>query len=180
MLEKVKYTDYVRGIDVEAYTDGYAYGPYSNVYLLSLAGNDSSVKAISSAVVSGKIIDILSEEPVYLEKNFGQKYRILNNRLGSSLLHQLVLADSFFNLEGDRLLYVGREEDAPQILYRAVRESCSVPMISEWSEWLYDRLKKEDGLEELRGTRKVLKLSIEERELESIVSEGVKSGEIRF
>ncbi len=150
------------------------------MYLLSLAGNDSSVKAISSAVVSGRTIDILSEEPIYLEKGFGQKYRIFNSRLDSSLLHQLLLADSFFNLEGDRLLYVGRGEDAPQILYRAVRESCSVPMIPEWSEWLYNKLKRENYLEELRGTRKVLKLSIEERELESIVSEGVKSGEISF
>ena len=55
-----------------------------------------------------------------------------------------------------------------------------VPLVREWSGWLYRRLVQEGHVRELRGTRKVLKMALGEELLDSLVSEGVKSGEISF
>ena len=49
---------------MDAFTDGYAYDDYSCLYLLSVAGRDSNVKAITSALVSGRAVDILSDETI--------------------------------------------------------------------------------------------------------------------
>jgi hypothetical protein len=182
MLEKVRYKDYEKGINVEVFTDSYAYDRYLNIYLLSVTGHDSTVKAITSALVSGRELEILSDYPVYISTGFSQKYRILGTKLGNGLLHQVVLEDGFFRSYGNgyKLLLVGKEESAPDKVYHAVRKSCSVPMIPEWSDWLYGRIKEENGLEELMGTKKVLKLTIGEEELDTIISDGVESGEIKF
>jgi len=96
MLERVRYTDYYRGIDVEALTDGYAYDEYSSLYLLSVGGHDGKVKAITSALVSGRRIEILSEDVINVGTGFGQKYRILSTKLPDALLHQIVTAEGFF------------------------------------------------------------------------------------
>ena len=183
MLQTVRYCDYSGGIDVQAYTDGYAYDNYSHLYLLSVAGYDSSVKAITSALVSGRKIDILTERsPLYVGGGFAQTYKILSTKLGSGLLHQIVLDDHFFKFsqKAHKLMYVDNDEHIPRIVYDAVKRSYPVPLIPEWSEWLYEKIKNGEGLEELGGTRKVLKLTINEQALDAIVSEGIKSGEINF
>ena len=182
MLERVRYTDYYSDIDVEAFTDGYAYDEYSSLYLLSVAGRDSNVKAITSALVSGRRIEIISRDVINVGTEFGQKYRILSTKLPNALLHQIVAAEGFFKPSDNRckLLYIDEEEGTPRVLYEAVKNSYPVPLIAEWSEWLYEKIRKEDGLEKLSGTKKVLKLEIDEEYLDSIISEGVKSGEIVF
>ena len=182
MLEKVRYRDYYNDVDVEAFTDGYAYDEYSNLYLLSVAGHDSNVKAITSALVSGRIIEILSEDVISLGTEFDQKYRILGTKLPDGLIHQIVLADGFFKSPENRykLLYIDKQEDTFHIVYEAVKNSYPVPLIPKWSKWLYEKIKQDDCLEEFSGTRKVLKLNLNEEYLDSIVSKGVKNGEIDF
>ena len=81
MLEKVRYADHANGVEVGAFTDGYAYDEYSCLYLLSAAGRESSVKAITSAVVSGRTIEICSDRVLELGAPFGRHCRILNCRL---------------------------------------------------------------------------------------------------
>ncbi|MBW1947846.1 MAG: hypothetical protein JRI33_07915 [Deltaproteobacteria bacterium] len=182
MLEKVRYADYYNGINVESFTDGYAYDEYSCLYLLSVAGRDASVKAITSALVSGRRIEIMSDEIIDVGTSFGQKYRILSTKLPDALLHQLVLAEGFFRSSDGRenLLYVDRKDDAARLVYDTVRNGYPVPVIPEWSEWLYERLRQEDYVEELLGTRQVLKLCLDEESLDAMVSDGVKNGEISF
>jgi len=182
VIEKVRYADYWKEVDVEAYTDGYAYDQYSHLYLMSLAGYEARVKAITSALVSGREIEIMGQNPVRLWQDFSQKYRILSSKLGSGLLHQIVLADVFLKSSdrGPRLLYIDKEEDTSEIIYNAVKRSYSVPLIPEWSGWLHKKMKRENCLEELSGTRKVVRLSVSEEELDSFISEGIKNGEIDF
>jgi len=81
---------------------------------------------------------------------------------------------------GTKLLYIHKDELAPLIVYDTVKKGCSVPLIPEWSQWLYRRMKEENGIEELSGTAKVLKLTFGEEELDSMVSEGIRNGEIDF
>jgi hypothetical protein len=66
VLEKVRYVDYGKTVDVEAYTDGYAYDQYSHLYLMSIAGYEARVKAVTSAFVSGGEIEIMGKNRVRL------------------------------------------------------------------------------------------------------------------
>jgi len=182
VLEKVRHADYWKRVDVEAYTDGYAYDGYSHLYLFSIAGHEARVKAITSALVTGKEIQVKGTKTLYLYHDFSQKYRILSTKLGSGLVHQVVLADGFFRSadRGRRLLCLDEERRAPEIAYSTIKSDYAVPLVPEWSEWLYDRLKQEDCIEELSGTRKVIRISVAEEELDSFISEGIKNGEIDF
>jgi len=181
MLQKVRFQDYDKGVDVEACTDGYAYDEYNCLYLLSVAGHDSNVKAITSAVVTGRSVEILSEPVIETWGAYRQKYRILSTRLPYALLHQVVVDEGFFR-SGDgpeNLLYVD-EGDPARLVYEAVRVGYPVPMIPEWSDWLYGKLRQEGHVHELQGMKKVLRLSLDEDTLDSLISEAVGNGEISF
>jgi hypothetical protein len=182
MLEKVRYVDHYRGINVEAFTDGYAYGEYGDLYLLSVGGHDGNVKAITSAAVSGNRIQILSKEVIEAWAAFRQKYRIISAKMPGGLLHQLVFAESIcMPPDGrEKLLYVDGHEHPSRAVYQAVRSGYPVPLIPEWSQWLYETLRRENHVEELLGNRKVLRLRLNEELLDSLVSEGVRDGEITF
>jgi hypothetical protein len=181
MLEKVRFKDYGNGIDVEAFTDGYAYDEYSCLYLLSVAGHDSSVKAITSAVVSGRSIEVGSKKAIELHTPYSARYRIISSKLPSALLHQVVAEEGFFGSPDrqENLLYVDSENPA-RLVYEAVRTGYPVPLIPKWSGWLYRKLKREGCVRDLQGTRKVFRLSVDEETLDSLISEGVSNGEISF
>jgi hypothetical protein len=66
------------------------------------------------------------------------------------------------------------------MVYTTIKRNYSVPLIPEWSKWLYKKMKHENCLEELSGIRKVIRLSVSEEELDSLISEGIKNGEIDF
>jgi len=182
MLEKVRYSDPYGGIGVEAFTDGYAYDDYLHLYLLSAAGRDSSVKAITSAVTSGRYVDILSDRVITVNKPYAESYRILSSKPASGFLHQVVLSDRFFNCEplGNKLIYVPDGDDVAAAVYEAVRSNYAVPLIPEWSQWLYEKMAEQMALEQLSGNRRVLRLSADEELLDDLVSEGVRNGEITF
>jgi len=181
MLEKVRFQDYGNGIDVEALTDGYAYDEYSCLYLLSVAGRDSNVKAITSAAVSGRTVEIHSKEIVGLHSPFASHYRILSTKLPGAMLHQAVVEEGFFRSpdKSKNLLYVDGANPA-RLVYEAVRTAYPVPLIPEWSGWLYERLRQEGHVHELQGTKMVLALTLDEEVLDSLVSEAVSNGEISF
>ena len=182
MLEKVRYSDSWKELDVEAYTDGYAYDRYSHLYLMSVAGYEARVKAITSALVTGREIQIIGQDNTSACQDFSQRYRILSTRLGNNLLHQIVLADVFFRSSngGDKLLYIDKEDRAPELVYDTIKRYYSVPLIPEWSEWLYRKIQQENCLEELSGSRRVLRLSVKEEQLDTFISEGIKNAEIEF
>ena len=81
---------------------------------------------------------------------------------------------------GTKLLYIHKDELAPLIVYDTIKRGCSVPLIPEWSQWLYRKMKEGNVIEELSGTVKVMKLAFDEEELDSMVSEGIRNGEIDF
>lgn len=182
MLEKVRYFDYQKEVDVEAFTDGYAYDRYSHLYLMSVAGYEARVKAITSALVTGREIQVIREDTFLLSQDWSQRYRILSTKLDNNLLHQLVLADCFLKSSnnGNKLLYIDNEENAPELVYNTIKTAYPVPLIPEWSEWLYRKVMQENRLEELSGTRKVVRLSVSEQELDNFISEGIRNGEIEF
>lgn len=181
MLQKVRYHDYHKGIHIECYTDGYAYSQYDEIYLLSVVGYDSAVKGITSAAVSGREIEILTEYTIRICANRYEKYRILNTKLPSGLLHQIVVAESFFTQEGmSKIIYVTEQQNTPEVVYQKIQQSYTIPSIPEWAEWLYKRIIDNGWVEKLQGTVKVLKLDVHEKALDELISEGVKNKGINF
>ncbi len=182
MLERVRYRDLARGIDVHAFTDGYAYDDYGRVHLLSVAGRDSNVKAVTTALVSGFEVEVISGEWLALRKDYAEQYRVLSARLPSGLVHQLVLSHGFFERDGlpRRLVYAEDEDGIARLVYETVRGSYAVPLIPEWSDWLCERMRREDMLRQLSGTRTVVEISADEERLDELISAGVMNGEIRF
>ena len=176
------YADPERGIGVEAFTDGYAFDLHERVYMLSVAGHDSSVKAVTAALVSGRPIDVVADRTITLTKPYGEHYRVLSSKLPSAFLHQMVVSPRFSDAgeDGQRLIYIGEGEEADAILYEVVRGSYAVPLIPEWSRWLQEKLADVEALGELSGTRRVLTLDADEELLDELISEGVATGEISF
>jgi len=181
MLQKVRYRDYSKGIHIECYTDGYAYTEYDELYLLSVIGYDSAVKGITSAAVSGREVEIITDYVIRICASRFEKYRILNTKLPSGLLHQIVVAESFFTEEGmSKIIYVTEQQDTPEVVYHKIQQSYTVPSIPEWAEWLYKKIVENGWVEELEGNVKVLKLDVHEKALDELISEGVKNREITF
>ena len=85
-----------------------------------------------------------------------------------------------FNDGRDRLLFVSDNKNPINEVYEAVRSGYPVPLIPEWSDWLYRNLIEDGYATELYGTKKVLKLNLDEEVLDTMISEGVKNGEITF
>jgi len=181
MLEKVAYVDEVNGNRVEAFTDGYAYDEYRCVCLLSVAGRESNVKAVTSAITGGRPVQVAGAEQTELCAPFDRHYRIKGTKLPGSLLHQVVADEGFYPVagEGPRLVYAGDAEPADAV-YEAVRSACPVPLIPEWRDWLYRALVEEGYAQELLGNRKVVRLDVDEAGLDALVSEAVKRKEIQF
>ncbi len=181
MLQKIRYHDYHKSIHIECYTDAYAYNEYSELFLLSVVGYDSAVKGITSAAVSGREIEIITDYTIRICASKFEKYRILSTKLPSGLLHQIVVAESFLTQEGmSKIIYVTEEQNTPEVIYRKIHQSYTVPAIPEWSEWLYKKVVENGWVEELEGNIKVLKLDVHEKALDELISEGVKSKEITF
>jgi len=181
MLQKVRYHDYHKGIHIECYTDGYAYSQYDEIYLLSIVGYDSAVKGITSAAVSNREIDIIADYVLRICASKFERYRILNTKLPSGLLHQIVVAESFFTQEGmSKIIYVTKGQNTPEVVYQKIQQSYTMPAIPEWAEWLYKKIIENRSLEELEGNVKVLKLDVHEKALDELISEGVRNKEITF
>jgi hypothetical protein len=181
MLQKLRYQDYYKGIHIECYTDGYAYTEYDELYLLSVLGYDSAVKGITSAAVSGREIQIITDFVITIYASRSERYRILNAKLPSGLLHQIVAAESFFTQEGmTKIIHVTQEQNIPEIVYQKIQQTYNVPLLLEWSDWLYKKVLQNGWVERLEGTVNVLKLDLHEKALDELISEGVKNQEILF
>ncbi len=68
MLERVCFVDPLSGNHVEVYTDGYSYDPLSrSLHLISLAGADSAVKAVSAAIIGHREVNTHHERNAALD-----------------------------------------------------------------------------------------------------------------
>jgi len=184
-LAKVRYWDSTKGIHVEAFIDGFIYDKWEQIYLLSVAGHDSAVKAITSCVISGIPLEVLTDEgEVELSPIYKEEYRIISAKLPSGLTHQVVFVNQFFEDNGneEKLVFVGAGlgNDPATVAFHKIKQSFPVPLIPEWKDWLYKVLKEEEVVEELQGNIQCLKLKVNEVMLDSIISKGVACGELVF
>ena len=183
MIEKLSMYDPLKGFDVQAFTDGYAFDEYGYLYLISILGHDSAVKAVSAGIVTLKDIMILQEGTwKSCTAMYEEKYRILSARLTSGLLHQIVAMDALLN-QGDTkggLIYIGDTRDIKKIIFHTIKKTLGTPLLTEWKDWLIREIQKEGLIEVIEGNVPIAKLTLTEKQLDSLISEGIKQKRIRF
>ena len=183
MIEKISLYDHAKGIDIEAYTDGYSYDEYGHLHIISILGHDSAVKAISSGIISQKDITIRQEGTWRrYAAMYGEKYRIFSARLDSGLLHQIVALDALFNTANNSigLIYIGAGKDITTVIFNSIKKNLGTPLLPEWKDWLIRQVQKEELITVMHGTVQIVQFSLTEKELDSIISEGVQQRSIRF
>ena len=183
MLKKISLYEPYKGINIEGYTDGYSCDEYGNLYLISILGPDSAVKGLSSGIVSGKDIEIESGDTwLTLSAMRGEKYRILSARLESGLLHQIVVMEGIFKLEtsGRKLIYAGRDTDIRDRIFKEIRINYGTPILPGWKNWLMRRIQNEKLIEIMEGNVRVARLTLNEKQLDSIICGGVSEHSIKF
>jgi hypothetical protein len=182
MIEKISVYEPVKGIDVAAYTDGYSHDEYGFACLVSILGHDSAVKGISSAILSGREVEVQKPDGwLNMSRIKGEKYRTRSARLESGMLHQVVAIGSLLErlTEGSRLIYVGNSDPVTAV-FNSIKDNYATPILPEWKEWLVHRLHSEGLLEPLQGNVRIVRHRLEEKQLDSIICEGVQQGSIRF
>ncbi len=183
MLHQVIFEEYWRGIRVSAYTDLYAYNPENDsLVLISLAGTEQAVKAISSAIIGCQTVHIRceGEAEILVSRQRSAHSRILTTKLPCGAVHQLVVDKRFFG-DGDaegRLVVIPEGEDVSRVVYSQILIRLASPLIPEWSEWICRQLKDRERMREMEGTLKVVEVSADEAIVDKIISEGVAMGRI--
>ena len=183
MIEKISMYDHAKGIEIEAFTDGYSHDEYGYLHLMSILGHDSAVKAISSGIVSQKDVTIQQEGTWRsYAAMYGEKYRIFGARLDSGLLHQIVAIDALFNQANNSigLIYIGTSKDITTVIFNTIKKSLGTPLLPEWKDWLIRQVQKEELMKVMQGNVQIVRFSLTEKELDSIISEGVKQRSVRF
>jgi hypothetical protein len=185
MLDTVVFDESWRNIRVSAYTDLYAYDPEDGAVLfMSLAGNEQSVKAISSAIIACKTVSIEREgQPEHLVHGHpASRFRIMSTKLALGSLHQIV-ADARVYAKSDaesRLVIVPPGRQPYEAMYAQVFAHLASPVIPVWAQWLCDRLQQMDRLREMAGTLRLAEVSVDDGIVDEIISEGVRIGHIKF
>ena len=183
MLQKISMFDYSKGIGIKAYTDGYSYDHYGYVHFISILGQDSSVKGLSSAIVLMRdvTIDIDDENELTIGAMPREKYRILSARLDSGLLHQIVVMDAILNKNSNNnTVYIGDKSETSNVIFGMHRKSFGTPLLPEWKSWVIRQMQNEEMFKLLEGNISLAKINLKERQLDSIISDGIKTKSISF
>jgi hypothetical protein len=184
-LETVSYEDYARGIRVSVYTDGYSYDlDYDALLIMSLAGPEQAVRALSAAIIDHKTITVRGDNQTELDVNVppGSRCRVLSTKLGCGTLHQLVVDTRFFpgSQSDSRLLIVPPQNEIAECVYAEVLSALCSPILPEWKHWICEQLRVQGRLREMAGSLRVVEIKVDETTMDEIISEGVRTGILNF
>jgi hypothetical protein len=185
MLDRIVFEPYGRGIKVSAYTDRYAYDPEDDsLLLISLAGTEQAVKAVSSAIVGGQTVSIRGADnsEILLDGHPATRFRVLSTKLPGGAVHQLVADTRFFGNvdEPGRLVVIPQDEDASRVVYSELLTHLASPLLPAWGAWICGQLKDMDRMREMDGTLRVAQVSTDEATVDQIVSQGLRTGRINI
>ncbi len=180
MLDQVVFQEYWGGIKVSAYTDRYAYDPSDDsMLLISLAGAEQAVKAVSSALISHRIVSVncRSNGEIQLHGSPAAHFRVFSTKLPSGNVHQLVADTRFFgNDTQEHCIIIPQGEDLSTVVHSQVLSHLASPLIPEWAEWICTQLKERGLIQEMAGTLRAAKVRIDEPVVDEIISEGIRTG----
>ena len=182
MLHKISIYDYYKGIGIKAYTDGCAYDEYGYLYLVSILGHDSAVKGLSSAMVTHRdiTIDLDDNYEIKLCVMPGGKYRILSARLNSGFLHQIVVMEAILKKTNNEFVYIGDKKETGNVIFSMIRKNFGTPILHSWKDWLIKQIEEQELIEFMQGNIQLAKINLNEKQLDSIISDGIRAGDIGF
>ena len=129
-LWKVRLYDDTKGIGIEASANAYVHDKERYLCLLSVAGPESAVKGITSAVSTGRSLEIFAEETLELHSSWFARYRILSAKLRSGVLHQILAQEGFFAAqENNRLLLVPPGQSPEDLAFHFLDGMVGTPLI---------------------------------------------------
>jgi hypothetical protein len=149
-------------------------GRDTHVLLLSAAGAETAVKALTAVLRSETRVEVNFDVPglhCYKPQRYPGGYRVQRARLDGDTWHVLCVA------KVDGFLPVLSEE----ALWRELRsERFTTPLLRGWVPWLVARLRETGALVELRqaGCNAGL-LRLDTDGLDRLVSEGIQAGALR-
>lgn len=158
--------------------------------MLSLAGPVMACRAIASAIVSGKTVRLErdGEEPVHLQKEGHQEFRILSATLRKGIHHVLVVdSRAFPSVDSMKawkeiLVIASPGQTTTEVVFNVLKRSFSTPLLPQWADELPDMLKENVKVEDLEGNHPgpALFLSMSDAYLDRLVSRGVEEGRLTF
>jgi len=200
-METIAFKSYGRS-DIEAKTDCYAY-QHGTVLFLSMVGNDSAVKALSSAV-----LDASSRYGLHLTLDDGRQigrsdskkvhYARRTTKLASGCTHEMLVDTRFFEPHPEsteRFVLVRPGENPAAVLYETIIKNVPSPTLPAWKEEIYSELKRRGQRsgyygESADGTVRViagypaetfvLQVNLSEGALDEIVSHLVSTGVVSW
>jgi hypothetical protein len=178
---QVHYYDYARGLSVAAHSDRFLFSGterYGTIVLLSVAGPHSAVKAILAASASGYQIraDAFPDGTFTGGREGGG--RLITAPLGPGTVHGLYVGPDLLNREGRSFALIG---ETPEKLYSELDRRFTLPAIRQWAEPIAEELKARGRLKPLGGFgASGWEVSLTDAKLDSIVTEGVKRGRLKF
>lgn len=155
-------------------------GTGGRLVFLSVLGPHSAVRGILAAAVTQREIRCDSLPGGY--SALGDGGRIMTHALTkeSRIVHGIFLGPEFSTAPdrtGDRAVL----DPTPDKVVEVLKRTFPVPALPEWNGWIYDALKKADLVQPLTGKGATgCLVSVWEDRLDQIISQGVKTGAIRF
>jgi hypothetical protein len=146
------------------------------LYLASLYGRPSSVKAIGAGILSGRSVCIgehyVSRDPVYA-------LRAVTQNIETGLCHKVIFSPDHFSGTEMRILVGEDKKSAFNFLNTVV----STPLKEEWAEVLWEQIfapKRLIGFGQIQGKdlNEVYLVNMEKTtdEVDALVIEGIKAG----
>lgn len=129
------------------------------IWLLSLLGNQQSVKAIWARLVRGENASLAHHEhwpaeTCWLAREAWGTWRFYASRLPSgSATHGLLVpeAANYTTEKRDFLLVPRTKQEAPLLHYRFLNRCLDLPLHPSWTDWLWERGLDTDEIESLQG-----------------------------
>jgi len=172
--------DPTRGLSVSAFCDRFLYlgnESFGTIMLLSVAGPHSAVKAMLAAAATGYSIGTDAVPKAHFTGSREGGGRILTAPLAGGIVHGLYIGPMLLERESPRFAMLG---DSPAAIFRELARRFTLPALPEWAAWLAKKLADKGKIRALRGFgASGIEVSLTEADLDTFVSEGVRTGEIK-
>jgi hypothetical protein len=117
------------------------------IWLLSILGNQQSVRAIWARLIKGEVVYLAENEHAsgtqcWLAREAWGTWRFVKGRLPSgSATHGMLVPElaSYPAEKRDFLLLPRNEAEAPSLHYRFLNRRLDLPLHPSWASWLWDR-----------------------------------------
>lgn len=174
---------------VSAYADRVLYGD-AGIYLVSLVAQNSVVRALLAALVTGKEVTVRvfkegrETDCEYLRAAGKGTLFLCRQRDGyahGAFIARSCLLDTSSEQEGDEIAGQVILDDQPEEILAQLMRRMTLTALPQWAPWLVERLYELGRLVRLSGggIHGVL-LVASERQLDEVLSEGVQQGALAF